>query len=357
MDLETLGEPDMKKYLLAPSANWYRANLHCHTTLSDGRLTPQEVKELYQWRGYSVVAYSDHEKFIPHHDLSDKDFLALSSVEFNVNLGRASRFPLPPGIKPDWRHERRYHFNVFATSRDATEAPERHVIWEAQKRFSGESPEALAEQLQTTYSKVNEWIAQCHEAEFLVQFNHPYWSLNVQEDWRALDGLWALEILNYATQRETASDYCPMVYDDLLRHKGPGVFCTMDDDNHNPACWPTEEHSCGGSTFFAADELSYEAIAASMVKGDFFCASGLNPPRFHSIWVEDGKVHAEFSPVDVAVFTGFGLCFHQVRGAGITSAEFQLPANEPHFRLTLIDRQGNFANSHAYVNDSFVPSV
>ncbi len=35
--------------LLPREGNGYKANLHCHTVLSDGHLTPQEVKTAY-WR-------------------------------------------------------------------------------------------------------------------------------------------------------------------------------------------------------------------------------------------------------------------------------------------------------------------
>ena len=38
----------MKKFLLPENVNWYRANMHCHTTYSDGQMTPEEVKELYK---------------------------------------------------------------------------------------------------------------------------------------------------------------------------------------------------------------------------------------------------------------------------------------------------------------------
>ena len=48
----------MKKYLLPENVNWYRANLHCHTTISDGCLTPEQVKEAYKAKGYSIVAYT-----------------------------------------------------------------------------------------------------------------------------------------------------------------------------------------------------------------------------------------------------------------------------------------------------------
>ena len=45
----------MKKYLISPELNWYRANFHCHTKHSDGALTPEQVKEEYKNHGYSIV--------------------------------------------------------------------------------------------------------------------------------------------------------------------------------------------------------------------------------------------------------------------------------------------------------------
>ena len=38
----------MKKVLLDSSLNYYKANLHGHTTESDGVMTPAEVKNLYK---------------------------------------------------------------------------------------------------------------------------------------------------------------------------------------------------------------------------------------------------------------------------------------------------------------------
>ena len=51
----------MKKNLLTPSMGYYRANLHCHSTVSDGKKTPEELKEFYRSHGYSAVAFTDHE--------------------------------------------------------------------------------------------------------------------------------------------------------------------------------------------------------------------------------------------------------------------------------------------------------
>ena len=50
----------MKRDLLPASGNFYKANLHCHSTVSDGALTPEALKELYTKNGYSVIAFTDH---------------------------------------------------------------------------------------------------------------------------------------------------------------------------------------------------------------------------------------------------------------------------------------------------------
>lgn len=47
------------------SVNWtkhghYKANLHTHTTISDGRLNPHEVVDKYHELGYDILAITDH---------------------------------------------------------------------------------------------------------------------------------------------------------------------------------------------------------------------------------------------------------------------------------------------------------
>ena len=71
----------MIKYLLGGKGQFYKANLHSHTTLSDGLLTPEEVKALYKEHGYSIVAFTDHDILIPHKDLKDDSFLPLNGLD------------------------------------------------------------------------------------------------------------------------------------------------------------------------------------------------------------------------------------------------------------------------------------
>ena len=53
-------------YLLPEEGNLYKANLHCHSTVSDGRFTPEELKRMYMERGYHAIAYTDHRVCAPH---------------------------------------------------------------------------------------------------------------------------------------------------------------------------------------------------------------------------------------------------------------------------------------------------
>ena len=53
----------MKDQILLPEAGYYKANLHCHTTLSDGEFTPEQIKAAYQEQGYSIVAFTDHRRY------------------------------------------------------------------------------------------------------------------------------------------------------------------------------------------------------------------------------------------------------------------------------------------------------
>lgn len=49
----------------------HRANLHTHTTMSDGRLTPAEAIDRYREMGYSVLALTDHDTVGPGTNYED----------------------------------------------------------------------------------------------------------------------------------------------------------------------------------------------------------------------------------------------------------------------------------------------
>ena len=74
----------MKQYLIPHDGRFFKANLHAHSTFSDGRLTPAQMKGLYQTGGYSVIAFTDHNVLQWHKDLDAPNFLALCGYEVDV---------------------------------------------------------------------------------------------------------------------------------------------------------------------------------------------------------------------------------------------------------------------------------
>ena len=77
-----------RKHLISQEGTFYKANLHCHTTLSDGAMTPAQIKEMYVRHGYSVVAYTDHNIYKYHEELQDENFIPLAGYEANNDAYR-----------------------------------------------------------------------------------------------------------------------------------------------------------------------------------------------------------------------------------------------------------------------------
>ena len=52
----------MKKFEL--SGKSYKANLHCHTTVSDGHYSPEEVKEYLTQHEYEIHSENDVDRLV-----------------------------------------------------------------------------------------------------------------------------------------------------------------------------------------------------------------------------------------------------------------------------------------------------
>jgi hypothetical protein len=79
----------------AVPGRYHKAQLHCHTTNSDGQFSPRGVLERYRAAGYTFVVVTDHDTVTVCDDFNDAAFLALPGVETTV--GRPFR-PLGPHL-------------------------------------------------------------------------------------------------------------------------------------------------------------------------------------------------------------------------------------------------------------------
>lgn len=348
----------MKRYIISPKLNWYRANMHCHTTVSDGHFTPEEIKEVYQEMGYSIVAYSDHELIRDHSDLSDESFLAITASEYSIDDCKPS-FELPgKDNSEEWCVRKVMHLGVYSKDphnvfHPATDNTLFDMWWRAQGRDIG-TIACDDYHREYTVDSINEMVKRLNDNGFLVSLNHPNWSLNDMNDYLNIKGLWGLEILNYATERATGAEYCPYIYDHMVRAGDYNLFCVMGDDNHNPS--GSLEESFGGSTFIGASSLDYSTVMEALESGSFYCASGKNPPRIHSLYVEDGMLKIDCTPATDIIVTGLGrsYCHQPTDGEEITHAEFKLEPKDVMFRVTVRDKYGNNAHTHYYKVEDFL---
>ena len=183
------------KYLLGKIGNFYKANLHTHTVISDGHFTPEEIKKKYSEKGYSVVAFTDHNVIVTHNDLSDGNFLAITALEINVNDGY-----------PNHQFDKTYHLNFYSKDKNKTVA----AVFNDRK--IGNSYDYVTEEMRKNkydakYSaeSINEMIRRMNADGFLTVYNHPVWSLQNYTDYIDLNGLWGVEVHNSACDTRSRS--------------------------------------------------------------------------------------------------------------------------------------------------------
>ena len=306
----------MKTVCFSADLPSYKANLHCHTTCSDGKLTPEQIKEAYLAHGYSIVAYSDHNVLIDHSDLNDEKFLAMIATEYNIQKSGDRH----PAYLPT------YHINFFPR----TSHPQPHT----------------GEDYIRSYDGVQDLIDRFNAAGFIAMINHPAWSLQTAADYLGLHGFFAVELYNHGCAQEGFDEYNTAIWDQLLR-AGMPVYGTATDDNHNGA--PLDDpanDSFGGFTVIQAAALTQEAVVEALEAGRFYASTG---PLFRSIVLEDDILKVECSPVEkILLETGHRqarILYSKPGGETLTRAEFDLSRILPDsfVRLTLVDEQGRVA--------------
>ena len=326
----------MRIELLPRNLNYYKANLHSHSTLSDGCVTPEEMKAAYKEKGYSILAITDHNVFLVHNDLTEDDFLMLNGLEYNADPGDGSG--------------RTCHFCAIAGSQDTVIQPlfhrEKYCIRGAvEARKFVKYDESLPD-YERVYSAegISEMMKACRDAGFFVTYNHPCWSLERYPEYMGYEGMHAMEIVNYACVAMGYPEVNETVFDDMLTG-GKRVLCSANDDNHSVG-----KDAFGGFTMIGARELSYKAITDALFSGNYYASTGA---LIDAIWFEDGVLHVEAPACkEIRVFTGARRAWRKIgtADAPVTEAAFKLdnPCRYDYVRVTVTDFDENQAFSQAY---------
>ena len=328
----------MKIELIPESGRFYKANMHCHTDISDGKLTPEEVKEAYKRAGYSAVCFTDHEILMDHSDLCDDDFIALHGYEIAIkkNENEHTSFFMPV-----------YHLNIVAPSQDALTAVNYYFNNPSCPGNSRKYMDSCAKYSSTIdhteydVDWINNFLAGIAAAGFLISYNHPGWSLQDARDYAGLKHLHAVEVINGGCAR-AFRDNIAIPYETILR-EGKRVVAVAGDDNHSPneigLAW----------TMIKADELSYDALIDGYKKGNCYVSEG---PEIYSLIIEDGLIKIKTSPAAKITLLSQGRYnARKVReDREITDAEFEYAPEKfgSFFRIEVRDQNGLCAFTTAY---------
>ena len=324
----------------------YKANLHCHSTLSDGKLTPLELKEAYKKEGYSVLCITDHEYPYDHSAMTEKDFLMLTGYEAYIRkFENAVGEVFTPEI----------HLNLIAKEPDNLA----YVCWnDSYCKYEKDTVKRASfnkvgsqETRRYDVDYINKFVKTANENGYLCTYNHPTWSL---EEWTQIEqyeGFLSMEMCNYSSYLLNGLEYNADLYDYLSR-KGKRIYCHSADDNHNgrpfgnPSC-----DSFGGFAMIMAEKLDYPSIISALENGDFYSSMG---PIIHSLKIENGKISIECSDAkQITVHLGGRntLRAYGSKEAPVTEAEFTLSGEYKYIRISVEDFEGKRADTRAFFPD------
>jgi predicted metal-dependent phosphoesterase TrpH len=309
---------------LAGIGHWYKGNLHCHSTMSDGKLDPYTIVEMYKKKGYCFLAFSEHELFTAWKEFNDDNFIIMPGIERSV---------------PKTGTRKCYHIHGILGSSEYISSnkltPLEHKERVPVPQWNGK---------ETAQKIINE----LRENGNLVMINHPLWSYNELEDLVGLEGYHALEIYNHGCEVENKTGMATVYWDSLLR-RGVRIWGIATDDNHNNNRYEDahpEWDSFGGWVSVKAEKLSQESIAKSLLEGRFYSSTG---PEIYNYGIKDGIAFVECSPVQTIYFLSYegrGESRRNKEGKPVTYAECTIDDKEKYVRIECIDEFGKTAWSN-----------
>ena len=328
------------KHLLPNVPKYFKTNLHCHSTVDDGHMSPEEVKAKYKAAGYSVLALTDHETCFTHQELNDEDFLLLTGYEMLTN-----QWEQPAG------YFKTYHFNFIAKDPNNR--------WQIYNPKYRPRVEKYADQIvcdgfedrEYDVEQMNQIIARANEKGFLVTYNHAIWSMQDTRDYIGLKGLWGVEVFNgecYMLGYDSETNH---VYQELLK-EGNRVFPLAVDDTHSPRAIGM------GWIMVGAKELTYASVIEALEQGDFYASTG---PEIHSLTLEGNVLKITCSDavtINLQPHCRMGKRYVAEPGQFLNEAEFDLTRwletcppeweDKAFVRVCVTDAAGHKAYTRAY---------
>ncbi|TMJ39861.1 MAG: PHP domain-containing protein [Alphaproteobacteria bacterium] len=295
---------------------FWRGNLHTHSTLSDGALSPDKVVQAYKDAGYDFMMLSDH--FIGHYDWPVADTRSLRSNSFTTIIGCELH-------APETSAGELWHIVAAGLPLD----------------FAPCAPEETGMRL----------ARRAAEAGAFIGIAHPAWSQLTIEDGRAIDIAHAVEIYNHGCAVECDRGEGFYLLDQLL-NEGRRLTAFATDDAH----FHHDDHF-GGWVHVRAQANDPDSLLDALKKGHYYSSQG---PLIQEISLEGSELSIASSPVNtIVVVCGHSRSVQRI-GKSITSATLDLSKLEkgwlltkqsPWLRVIVIDQAGKRAWSNPIWKD------
>lgn len=279
--------------------NWYKGNLHTHTTLSDGAADIHSSIDIYKKAGYDFIAITDHNRY--HPTVETDDFLVLAGIEYDLN---------------DFIENKAFHIVGIGMSA--------HV---ENRRIN----------------IVQDMIDLIKNKDGLAIIAHPSWSLLEHSDFSDLKDYDGIEIWNTFSHTHTSRGDSTG-YGDVLSARGMSKLFFAVDDTHM-----YKEELFGGYIMVNSKNLSAGSIKNSISRGKFYCSQG---PVIEQIEITDKKVNVKTSPVaQIAFLTDTFYCADRITRnedrSPVTEGSYTVKGTDTFIRIECISQNGQRAWSQS----------
>ncbi|MBR4910157.1 MAG: CehA/McbA family metallohydrolase [Clostridia bacterium] len=236
-----------------------KGGLHCHTTRSDGELSPEETIRLHKQKGYDFLALTDHRLYNYKNFAPEVDITIIPGMEYNNHQVEGIS-----GI-------RTFHSVCLGPEKESGNLYGQDEYYPSVRADTQEEYQAT---LDTIHKKGN-----------ITIYCHPEWSATAVAHFGKLEGNFAVEIYNTGCDFNNDMDYDAPYWDQLLG-MGKRIYGVAVDDAH------AKREYCNGYVMVNAENNVNDIIAA-LKEGKFYSSCG---PEIYDFYVDGDKAVVECSP-------------------------------------------------------------
>jgi len=298
------------------SEKMLKGSLHIHSTLSDGRNTPDEVVRGFCTLGYDFLALTEHNRYNLYHPSPEVPITVIPGMEFNTYDLENEGFGF-----------RCYHSGVLGPlEEDGNGFRQDEYIPALRERSS--------EQDYLNY------MEQFREKGNFTIINHPQWCSLTADYLSRRDGDIGVEVWNTGVVNANDCDKDAFMWDAMLG-MGKRIYGIATDDSHYAWDW-------GHGWVMVRSENTVRGILEALKNGAFYSSCG---PEIYDFYVEDDVAVVECSEAAKICFLSDMHLTYTCRSAGgnRTRAEYDMKnfrtsgGYNTYIRATVTDAQGRQA--------------